>query len=158
MNPADYIPLEGRLRGPLYSSRLYMGEDHLLKSTIAGTHETYRRFAWEGIQAFVMQNTAWYGILNAIGGLGLFILGMTYLTRDEYSASTHISHGILIVLCVVGLMVNIRSGTTCRVWVRTAVSEEVLSSLYRVKVANRVIAQLRPIILARQAPASPPPA
>lgn len=150
MRPEDYIQLEGRLRGPLYSSRLYIGRNHLLKSTIAGIHENYRRFAWEDIQAFTLRKTDWGWAINAGLGAILFLLSMSFLKWHSNLLGSLLGHGIFFCLFLTALIVNVRRGPTCHVRVQTAVSDEWLGSLHRERLARRVLDQLKAIVNDRQ--------
>lgn len=152
MRPEDYTPLEGRLRGPLYSSRLYIGKNHLLKSTIRGIHENYRRFAWEDIQAFTMRKTDWGWAINAVCGFVLFFLIVSFMNWHSNLPRSLVLHGMFFTPFLFALLWNIRRGPTCHVRIQTAVSDEWLGSLHRARLARRVLGQLAPIIKASQTP------
>lgn len=156
MRSEDYIPLEGRMRGPLYSSRLYIGKNHLLKSTIAGIHENYRRFAWEDIQAFTLRKTDWGWAINAVLAAILFLLTLSFLKWHANLLGSLLGHGIFFGLFLIALIVNIRLGPTCHVRLQTAVSDEWIGSLHRERSARRVLDRLKAIVNERQMPAAEP--
>lgn len=158
MRPEDYLPLEGRLRGPLYSSRLYIGKNHLLKSTISGIHENYRRFAWEDIQAFTMRKTDWGWAINTGLAVILLLLFLSFMRWHSNLSVSFLAHGMFFGLFLTALVVNVLRGPTCHVRVRTAVSDEWLGSLHRVRLARRVLDQLKAIVNDRQMQAAEPKA
>lgn len=158
MKPEDYLPLEGRLRGPLYSSRLYIGRNHLLKSTISGIHENYRRFAWEDIQAFTMRKTDWGWAINTGLAAILLLLFLSFMRWHSNLLASFLAHGIFFGLFLIALVVNVLRGPTCQVRVRTAVSDEWLGSLHRERLARRVLDQIKAIVNDRQMQAAEPKA
>ncbi|HKP94375.1 MAG TPA: hypothetical protein VJ385_01340 [Fibrobacteria bacterium] len=151
MDPGEYAVLPGRVAGPMYSARLYQGRDHLLKSTVQGVHEHFRRFAWEDIQAFIVEETPWSGVTNLLLAL-VFAMQVT-----SFLAFTNKTPGILMlylpVLAVIAALmaVNFSRGPTCKTYVQTAVTRERLRSLNRVRTARKVIDGLAVLIRERQA-------
>src|SRR4051812_38107398 len=83
LDPKDYWALPGRVSGPLYSARLYQGPDHLLKTTVVGFHEHFRRFAWEDIQAFIVEETPWSGVTNLLLAIVFLMQLVSFLTFTD---------------------------------------------------------------------------
>ena len=116
---------------------LWLGPDHLLCVETNGYRETYKRFYFRDIQAIIIQHTKRRVIWNAIlptplaGGLvGLLAL----LSAGERNEVT----------------INNILGTGCVCYLRTAVQIEQLPGLYRVPKARKVLAKIRPQIVAAQ--------
>ena len=132
---------------------LWLGPDHLLCVETNGYRETYKRFYFRDIQAIIIQHTKRRVIWNAIlptplaGGLvGLLAL---------WSAGERNEVAIVLCLVFVGifllfLVINNILGTGCVCYLRTAVQIEQLPGLYRVPKARKVLAKIRPQIVAAQ--------
>jgi hypothetical protein len=151
MDPTEYLPLKGRVAGPMYSARLYRGRDHLLKTTVQGLHEHFRRFAWEDIQAFIVEETPWRGVANLLLGLVLGMQFVSLLTIGNKTAGILLTYFAFLALLAALIAINHVRGPTCKTFVQTAVSRERLWSLNRVRIAREVIDGLIPLILERQA-------
>ncbi|GEM_PF-5032185 len=149
----DYLPLPGRVVGPMYSARLYRGPDHLLKTTVQGYHEHFRRFAWEDIQAFVVEATPWSGLVGVLLSLVFLMLLVSFATFTDKTFGVFLAYLPFLAVIAVLLWINFRGGTTCKVYLQTAVTRERLWSLNRVRQACQVIDSLAPLILERQAAA-----
>lgn len=149
-----YEPLPGRVSGPMYSARMYRGPDHLLKTTVQGFHEHFRRFAWEDIQGIVVEETPWNGVVNVLLVLVLLLLVVSYLTFTDKDWRIALWYLPFLALISVLMLVNLRRGPTCKAWLITAVSRERLWSVNRTAVAESLAAEIAPIILERQAAAA----
>jgi hypothetical protein len=156
MDPAEYRPLKGRVAGPMYSARLYRGPDYLLKTTVQGLHEHFRRFAWEDIQAFIVEETPWRGVANLMLGLVLGMQLVSLLTISDKTAGILLTYATFMALLAALIAINHFRGPTCKTFVQTAVSRERLWSLNRVRIAREVIDTMVPLILERQAASAGP--
>lgn len=145
-----YSALPGRVAGPMYSARLYRGPDHLLKSTVQGFHEHFRRFAWEDIQGLVVEETPWNGVVNVLLVIVLLMLVSSFLTFTDKDWRVALLYMPFLGLISSLMLINLRRGPTCKVWLLTAVSRERLWSVNRVAVVERFAEEIAPIIRERQ--------
>lgn len=135
------------------SSRLWLARDHLLQVKLAASStETYQRFYFRDIQTLVLVKTGTWRILNWV--LGLIAAGILLL-----AALAKFYEGGLALLIAGGLfavifLINLLSGPTCMVHLKTAVRQEELPSLRRQRRARKVLARLQPLIEEAQGAAS----
>ena len=132
---------------------LWLGPDHLLSVESNGYRESYKRFYFRDIQAIVIQHAKRRVIWNAIlptplagGLLGLLAL----LTAGERNEAAIILCFIFLGIVLLLLVINNVLGTGCACYLRTAVQIEQLPGLYRVPKARKVLAKIRPLIIAAQ--------
>jgi hypothetical protein len=133
---------------------LWLGPDHLLYIESNGYAETYKRFYFRDIQAFILQQTTTARNVNIIAlALALMFLLFALLTE-----STGVKIAWSIVAGVFGLMllVNAIPGPSCKCFIRTAVQTEELFALGRVRKARKVLGRIRPLINEVQGGALPP--
>jgi hypothetical protein len=127
---------------------LWLGTDHLLFVDSNGYTETYKRFYFRDIQAFMVQKTQTFTIVNVAFTIP-FVLFMA-------SAMVTQTTGLKIFLfCMAGffafiVLINLLRGQTCRSFLRTAVQIEQLPPLSRVRRAQKVFIRVRPLIVAAQ--------
>ncbi len=122
------------------SSSLWLADDHLLCIDSNGYTETYRRFYFRDIQALILQRTARGEIVNAI--LGFIALLFVVFCLLVTVLLARIVFGAVAGLFGLGVLVNWLCGPTCKCLLRTAVQEEELPSLSRVRWARRAVARL----------------
>jgi hypothetical protein len=144
--------LSGRGSSAFEQSRLYLGPDHLLLVTSSGYSESYRRFYLRDIQAITVRKTVRGQVWNSI--LAFLTLLAVIIAFQLSGAAMFIWSGIAGILLAL-LAVNFGRGPTCLCQIRTAVQIRPLPPLNRLRRARRVIAQLRPLIVAAQEPMSP---
>jgi hypothetical protein len=132
---------------------LWLGPDHLLCVETNGYRENYKRFYFRDIQAIIVQQTRRRVIWNAIlpvplafGSLGLLAFWMAGQRNEAAIILCLIFLGIFLLL----FAINNLLGTGCVCYLRTAVQIEQLPSLYRVPKARKVLAKIRPLIVAAQ--------
>lgn len=151
-----YVRLRGMGHQVGSYTRLYRGADHLLQTASVTFSESYKRFYFRDIQAFVLVRTIWWLVIAlAFVLLGLFIAGIGAAAGDDDALLVlGIIGGVLVVIGSISLI----GGPSCHCYVKTAVQTERLATLSRVRRANKVLAELRPFIEAAQnAQASSPP-
>ncbi len=145
--PEKYKRLPGRgprqgsfLTASFSSCSLYLGGDHLLAVESNGFTEDYKRFYFSDIQAIITRKTR-RGTLSSIVLALLLACCLTgaLLLGEE----TGIFFWICSTIPLVVLLVNIFRGPTCICHIMTAVQEDQLPSLNRLRVARRVIGGLR---------------
>jgi hypothetical protein len=128
--------------------QLWQGKEHLLLVEWDGLREYYKRFGYGDIQAFVVQKTREGMVVNGV----LLAVILFWLVLGIAVPDTAGRIGLLSVAALFGLLllVNFLSGPTCKCSVRTAVQVEELPSLGRLPRARKVLARLRPLIVAAQ--------
>ncbi len=134
--------------------RLWLGDDHLLQVESAGGYsENYKRFSFRDIQAITLHRTrSWQTTNIVLGILTALFLVLALSAKDDVGS---VICGIITGALGVPLLINLLGGPTCVCYLRTAVHLEELPSLRRLRRAERVLALLRPLILASQgSPAS----
>jgi hypothetical protein len=137
---------------------LWLGPDHLLSVESSGYTESYKRFYFRDIQAFVVRKTKRFQVLNIIVGIVLLLLLLLTIAVVPKTASAWNSEGpaapiilgIIIGLFVVFLLFNVIAGPTCKTFLRTAVQIEELPPLGRVRKMRRVLKTIHPLIAAAQ--------
>lgn len=141
------------LVGPMIRVRLFLGPDHLLLVEKIWFRETYRRFFFKDIQAFVLHKTNhWLGT-----NLGLAIAAILFGLFAIVSAN---QTGALVLGIVTGcfllfLGLNIAAGPTCRCYLKTAVQFQQLHALKRPRHLRKLLDRIRHNIVLSQAIEAP---
>jgi hypothetical protein len=132
---------------------LYLGGDHLLAVESNGFSEDYKRFFFSDIQAIITRKTK-RGTLSSIALALMMACSLAGALLQE-GAPASIFFWISSAALFVALLVNILRGPTCICHIMTAVQEDQLPSLNRLRVARRVIGSLRQSIEKVQGAFSP---
>jgi len=159
-DPIKYVRLtRGRSRfsvAILSRASLWLGPDHLLYVESNGYTETYKRFYFRDIQAFILVRTTLARTINIL----LSVLTLLFLFFGGVMANN--DEGLRIFLltaggvCGVILLIHAIPGSSCKCLIRTAVQTEELSSLSRLKRTGKVLDRIRPLITASQGGALAP--
>jgi hypothetical protein len=116
---------------------LWLAQDHILNVDNRGFAEDYKRFYFRDIQAIIMRRTnrgkVWNLILISL--IGLIVLFAFSFGEMVTVLSWLIVAGIFGII----LIVNWLRGPTCTCHIITAVQQETLPSLDRLKIAEKVI-------------------
>ena len=128
---------------------LWLASDHILQVRSSLVSEDYRRFYFKDIQAFVIRSTNRRKYLNITFVIALVLLLMLFSLLYEGNSLVGFV-AIFTLIFGLPLLVNVLLGPTCDVSIRTAVQEEALPSLCRVRRARRVIDRIRPQIHTEQ--------
>jgi hypothetical protein len=121
-----------------------MGDDHILAVDNNGFSEDYKRFYFSDIQGIITRKTrrgAVWSILLAFL-IASSLTGALFLERESVRIFFWAFSGIFFAF----FLINILRGPTCICHILTAVQEEQLPSLNRLRVARRVIGTLRGVI------------
>lgn len=150
MNAPPDQPKYRRIRGRHSSfagqSSLWEGEDHLLLAEVSGYVETYKRFYYRDIQAFVVQENR-YRLFGNI----LLLIPVAFLAWPAIAQPAAAPMCLAFMAVFLGIaMVNTIQGPTCRTRLVTAVNVQPLPSLGRVPAANKALARILPRIEAAQ--------
>ena len=136
----------------LTRASLWLGPDHLLQVKLSAINlETSQRFYFRDIQALVLVKDQRWQMANVILGiltaLALLLAGLTAQAGSPESAVA-----LLIAVGIIGLifLINLLAGPTCVCQLKTAVQQETLSSLRRLRRARRIFGQLQPLIESAQ--------
>jgi len=145
--------LPGRAASLASYHRLWLGPDHLLSVRTTGYSEEYKRFYYRDLQAIVFRKTDswrfWNLFLGIVSALVVFVALMS-------SSGDALGGWIGLAACLFVLfLINLLRGPTCACHVRTAVQAERLPTLKRLRIARKVVAQLKPLIEAAQGPLAP---
>lgn len=134
-------------------SSLWLGTDHVLCIDANGFTETYKRFFFRDIQAIMLRKTDWWVKAAIIlGGIAALFASFVLVSEDT---GLQIFWGILAAVLFVITAVHLAFGPTCVCHLRTAVQQEALVSLTRVRRARKVLARIRPLIIQAQGQLTP---
>ena len=140
-------------------SSLWLGKDHLLCVETTGYTETYKRFYFRDIQACALRTNRRRLVFNIVLGVpvALFALVIVLAWLDISSRPRQsddmlalLFWGGLMGIFLSGMLVNHLRGPGCVFTLRTAVQEEEISALKRVKQVQKVLAHIRPLIAEAQ--------
>jgi hypothetical protein len=132
---------------------LYLGDDHILGVDNNGFSEDYKHFYFSDIQAIITRRTnrgaTWSLVLVLM--IACSFMGVLFLETESVRILSWILSGTFLVF----LLINLFRGPTCICHIMTAVQEDQLPSLNRLRVARKVIETLRPAIERVQGRLSP---
>jgi hypothetical protein len=149
-----YTRLPGRGAAGFQSFRLWLGPDHLLQVGSTGVGERYKRVFFHEVQAFLLRKTVGF-LRHAMILTFAFASAGTVAFWLGADASGYVAAAVGAVFLIL-LIVHLLRGPTCTCHVRTAVQFELLPSLSRLRAAERVLAQLQPLIEAAQSSVEAP--
>ena len=127
---------------------LWLAEDHVLSVDNHVFSEDYKRFYFRDIQAIVMRKTRRGAVWNVV--LSVFLALWLWLMFLERSNEGRIAWLIVVVIFMALLAINVLRGPTCSCQLITAVHQEMLPSLNRMKTAEKVLSILRQRIRSAQ--------
>ena len=158
-NTSGYKRLPGRGSTLAGYHRMWLGDDHVLLVKSGTMNETYRRFFFADIQAITLRRTDFGKYLNGAFGFMFFVFALIAL---QVSGAGGIALWCLAAPFLLMLVTNLAQGPTCATYIKTAVQNERIHALGRVRTANKFRDHVRPLISATQAsltePPPPPPA
>ena len=139
-----YNKLPGSKKGFLFGKyTLWRGADHLLHVFSRFGVEGYKRFYFSDIQAIITRKTVTGKVQNIIiGCLNLLFLAPFFVFDGSWSIFYLILSGIMFFI----MLINLYRGPTCETRLMTAVQNEKLQSLNRLKKTFKVMDSLRPHI------------
>jgi hypothetical protein len=132
--------------------RLWAAEDHLLQVHSRVGTEYYQRFYFKDIQALIVRKTVSGKIYSILLAAVVLVLAVPAFQLEGWAS---IFFYCMAALFLVILLINWSLGPTCRTHLKTAVQQELLPSLYRLKTATRVMNRLRPHIETAQGRLTP---
>ena len=134
-------------------SSLWLGPDHLLCIDSTGFTESYKRFYFRDIQAVIVRKTDGYKYWGLAWGIvTLFFAATAFAVSD--------SVGRIVLLCIAAffglcMLLNLALGPTTSCHLQTAVQNEQLPSIGRLRKARKVLNILRPLIVSAQGELAP---
>jgi|KBSSwiStaDraftv2_1062776.scaffolds.fasta_scaffold874175_1 hypothetical protein len=144
--PIRYRRLPGTGSHLFTRVRLYVGPDHLLQVIATGYSERYRRFFFGDIQVLSLHRTVQGTIWDVVWAALLVAFGALALVNGVDGWPWGVAFGLVATFLARSLF----AGPTCACYVQTAVQQQRLYSLGRMRRARKVFGQLRPMILAAQ--------
>jgi hypothetical protein len=121
--------------------RLFLGPDHLLLVEKVWYKESYRRFYYKDIQAFLIQKTnrwLWWS-----GGLLLAVIVCVLIAWAASGSGADVFFFIVGGVFGLCLLINWFKGQSCRCYLKTAVQYEELPPFNRERAADKALALLR---------------
>jgi hypothetical protein len=139
--------------GFLQSANYWLGPDHLLVVVVAGYVESYRRFLFSDIHALVVQKDRDQLIWGMFAsGLGLLCLVSALLSAGGQTPGAAVSIFLFLALLAgIAVVGNWLRGPTCICHIRTAVQTVPLPQITRWRKAQKLVAELEPLIKSAQA-------
>lgn len=129
-------------------STLWQGPDHLLYVTHEGYMESYKRFYFRDIQAFVLRRTRKQPVYGTVYALLLLLFGVPGVAG--FFAGWHWAIGgsllLLAGLSLLGFVLNWRRGPTASLYLRTAVHTVRILSVTRLGPALDLLRHLEPLV------------
>jgi hypothetical protein len=131
-------------------STLLLGSDHILKVESTIFSEDYKRFFFRDIQSITIRTNRRWELWNVVL---VALLGLALL-EGFFDAATWNAWAIIMMImastAAVLLVLNNVFGKSCDVRIQTAVQNDILTPLSRVKRANMALERLRPLIIQAQ--------
>ncbi len=152
-SPAQPITYRRLARGTMamiMRCSLWLGDDHLLSVKSTGYTEEYLRIYLKDLKGVIAQRTKTWMLLNILLGIvvGLCSIGILS-TSDIFSPGT-IALGFFCLPFLVGLVLNLVKGPTCKTNLLTPLGLVAIPALQRTRRVTRLIKELRPLVAAQQ--------
>lgn len=143
-----YKRLPGRPFSPFEVRSLWQGPDHLLYVESVFFKENYKRFFYSDIQSVIMQRSDSHMLWSCIWGALALICGLIafLVPGTPYVSAT------LAALFLLALAINLARGASCTVCLQTAVQVQKISSLKRVRPAQKTMALIKERVETIQGP------
>jgi hypothetical protein len=137
----------GRRKNEFFSwTTLWLGRDHLLQVDHTGYSEEYKRFYFADIQSITLQKTQraprWTIFFLIMISLGLALAVTLGLGANGSPAWLGFAISWT-ALFVIFALINFVRGPSCCGYIQTAVHQEQLPSLKRIKASHKALARLR---------------
>ncbi|MGD1090469.1 MAG: hypothetical protein ABSB35_00600 [Bryobacteraceae bacterium] len=148
-----YSRLSGRKRSLSGYTQLWLGANHILLVNSTHFAEVYRHFALSDIQAIVVTSLAERTVLQVIGALAAIAWTSAVLVVDSIFLKIFFAATGTCALAVV--IADIVRGPRCMCYLQTAVSQERLAPVSRLRQAERFLTRIQPAIEAVQGSLAP---
>lgn len=155
MTSTNYTRLPGTGLGRFFGQpSLWLAGDHVLKVTVSGYSEEYRRFYLADVRGFVVRRTnamlvwmAVLGVLFAGFGLGGFSLVTSSGGEERTWGAILLAAAVISLAFFIG---NLVKGPSCEFYIKTAIQADRIKSVGRIKSADKLIEVLTPQIMEAQ--------
>jgi hypothetical protein len=142
-----YKKLPGRNRSISGQSSLWLGADHLLAVDRIYFEERYRRFHFADFQALVVKSTSrWHLTTVILAVLTLVMLAPGWMLWQENEFELATMAFLPAVCCLIGLIVNLVKGKSCRCYLQMRVGIHDLPSIRRRRQAEKILGRISPLI------------
>ena len=143
-----YKRLPGRPFAPFGVRSLWQGPDHLLWVESVFFRENYKRFFYSDIQSVILQRTDSHMLWSCVWGALALICGLIafLVPGTPYASAT------LAALFLLALGINLARGASCTVYLQTAAQVQRISSLNRVRTAQKTMARIKERVETIQGP------
>lgn len=148
MAKSIYTKLTGRSRGFFGFTQLWLAQDHLMLLDSTRFSERYQRFSFGDIQSIVVTEASSVIVLQVMAVLAA--LGWMALWFAVDSRFGKWSFAVTGAIALAFAILDIARGPRCRCVLHTRVSKEPLAPISRMRVARKVLAELKPRIEAVQ--------
>jgi hypothetical protein len=143
------IGTRGRRRREFFTwNTLWLAKDHMLQIEHTGYSEEYKRFYYRDIQSITVRRDnralAWTIFFVAMLGIGIAMMLQSDSNGGWFFGLMFAS------LFTLFLIINLLKGASCISHIKTAVQEDQLPSLRRVKKTDKALAQIRTLVAAAQ--------
>src|SRR5579862_7080863 len=153
MSKSIYQRLTGRKRTLVGFSQLWLAPDHLLLVRSTRFTEYYQRFSLADVQAIIVTELPDQVTLQVAVLAGVIASAAGFFSVASIFAKVFMAAVAMLALAI--LAGNILLGPRARCHLQTAVSQEILSPVTRMRSAQRFLARLRPAIEAAQGSLAP---
>ena len=151
--PQTYKKLPGKKKRFIAGEyRLWLGDDHLLQVQVRMGSEAYRRYHFNDIQAVVARKTATGKIYN---GLLAALMLLMLIPAIRLTGSGSVFYFAAAAFFFIFLAINWLMGPTCQTHLKTAIQDNELPSLSRLRTAQKVMLRLRPLVQTVQGSLTP---
>lgn len=129
---------------------LWLGDDHLLAVKSSGYTEDYTRVYLKDLKGIVAHRTKTWMVTNIILGILLILFSLGIISTDDIFSAGTITLMFLASPFLIGLLVNLLRGPTCKTSLLTPLGPVEIPAVGRNRKVARLIKELRPLITARQ--------
>ncbi|MBA3030921.1 MAG: hypothetical protein FP816_19200 [Desulfobacteraceae bacterium] len=144
--PPSYQKLSGKFFTPFIKTSMWKGPDHLLWVEGAVVMEHYKRFYYDDIQALVLIGNNDHHLWTFIWGSLMLLCGIIALSVSGPPYGS----GFFTIFWALLLVINLYQGPCCKVYLKTAVQQENLRHLVRIRKANKILNQIKSLVEERQ--------
>jgi len=140
----NYRKLPGRRSGFLHGANLWIADDHILAVKSLRFREEYKRFYLRDIQAIVVADRPRFHISTRAAIIAALWLAVSIAAwnRAPWVPAVMLSAAT----CLVGSWLYVSYFRSCSCRIHTAVSRDVLPSIYRTWIARQFLAEVEPLI------------
>ena len=148
--PVTYRRLARGTMAMIMRCSLWLGDDHLLSVKSTGYTEEYVRIYLKDLKGIISQRTKTWMMLNILLGIVVGLCSIGILSTNDIFSSGTIALGFFCLPFLVGLVLNLVKGRTCKTTLLTPLGLVDIPALQRTRKVTRLIQELRPLVAAQQ--------